>query len=174
MFDKEKIYFKLLGNEDLDQLMEYFNNLGNETKKRFGPHAFSQETIMQLRNDNAYRLFVAKSVDEGSIVGYTVIKMGWLDFEISRLKAYGLYPEATDFTIAPSIADSWQGKGLGTLFLSYIVDYAREKLASRRIILWGGVQSDNSKAVRLYQKTGFRVLGQFEHNGLNIDMILEI
>jgi diamine N-acetyltransferase len=174
MIDKENMCFRLLENEDIDNLMEYFSMLGNDTKKRFGPHAFNRKTLISLKNDEAFLLFIAKPGDNSSIIGYSILKKGWLDFEFARLKSYGLYPETTDCTIAPSIADSWQGKGLGTLFLSYLIDYTRKKLGTRRIILWGGVQSDNAKAVRLYQKTGFRVLGQFEHNGLNLDMILEL
>ena len=64
----------------------------------------------------------------------------------------------------------------------------REKLLDRRnyvlnemknrnvkqLILWGGVQIDNIKAVRFYQKNGFRSLGHFQYNGLNEDMMLPL
>jgi len=56
-------------------------------------------------------------------------------------------------------------------------EYIRSHLQKdgiRRIILWGGVQAGNEKAVRYYLKHGFRTSGQFEHNGNNFDMILDI
>lgn len=47
------------------------------------------------------------------------------------------------------------------------------KGGTKRIILWGGVQAGNEKAVSYYLKHGFRTVGQFEHNGNNYDMILD-
>ena len=43
----------------------------------------------------------------------------------------------------------------------------------RRTGLWGGVQCNNEKAVNFYLKHGFRILGQFEYNGWNYDMVLD-
>ena len=171
---EKNILFCLAETDDMDALCCYLDKLGNETRKRFGPHAFNKETLFQLINDMNYNLFIAKSLEDDTIVGYAILKTGWLDFEYPRLQRYGMNPEPGDCTIAPSIADSWQGKGIGFTFLSFLIEYVRKNLNFRRIFLWGGVQNDNMKAVRLYQKTGFRELGRFEHNGLNLDMILEL
>jgi len=42
------------------------------------------------------------------------------------------------------------------------------------IILWGGLQIDNEKTVKYYQKNSFTKIGQFEFNKMNDDMILDI
>ena len=43
-----------------------------------------------------------------------------------------------------------------------------------RIILWGGVQMDNERAINYYKKIGFETIGQFTYNGENYDMIFLI
>ncbi len=42
---------------------------------------------------------------------------------------------------------------------------------ARKIVLWGGEQYTNEKAFRFYLKHGFQTLGEFEHNGRNLDMV---
>jgi ribosomal protein S18 acetylase RimI-like enzyme len=160
---------------DIENLLNYLNGLSAESKKRFEPHPFDRESVLQLMNNNlTYFMYSAKETSNQQIVAYAIIKRGWLDFEHQRLKSYGLSPTESDFTIAPSVADLWQSKGLGNSFMQYIITQMEKVHGAQRIILWGGVQSDNIKAVRLYQKSGFRTLGFFEYNGKNQDMILEL
>jgi len=107
-------------------------------------------------------------------VAFSIIKRGYLEHDGYRLQSYGFVPDAiTDCTFAPSVADHWQSLGVGnSLFHFLLADLKASGI--KRIILWGGVQSDNQKAVNYYLKNGFIKLGQFEHNGLNDDMILEV
>lgn len=158
-----------------EKLVHYLTHLSDESRSRFGPHAFTNEAIDQLYNDpENYQLFIAKNTEDDSIIAYTIIKMGWLDFEFSRLKSYGLQNEPGDCTLAPSVADAWQSRGIGTSFMKYLIEYLKNTYQIRRIFLWGGVQSSNTRAVNLYKKFGFRILGQFEYHGLNDDMLLEL
>ena len=55
--------------------------------------------------------------------------------------------------------------------MASVIGYAKKNLEAARFILWGGVQSNNERALRLYHKFGFRTLGYFDYNGLNTDMI---
>jgi hypothetical protein len=55
-----------------------------------------------------------------------------------------------------------------------IKGYIAREIETNRIILWGGVQVENKKAVGYYLKNGFSILGQFEYNGANYDMVLDI
>jgi diamine N-acetyltransferase len=169
-----KVHFGLFEMKDLDNLILFLENLSTESKKRFGPHPFTKETILELFNLDDYLLFTAKTQAEKTIIAYTVVKKGWLDFEHQRLNSYGLNMRPGDFTIAPSVADNWQGMGIGSTFLEYVIHFLSKNLQMKRLILWGGVQRDNERAVRLYQKQGFRVLGHFEYHGLNTDMIFEM
>ena len=102
------------------------------------------------------------------------LKKEYLEHDRQRLNSYGLQPDhQTDCTYAPSVADDWQGRWLGTTLFKYILSDA-EKMNFRRIILWGGVQADNERAIRFYLHNGFTILGEFQYNGNNFDMIYNL
>lgn len=157
----------------VDALFIYLKKLNHESKKRFGPHPFTKQAIINSYNDKNNRLYLAIAEDD-EIVAYTIVKLGWVDFDTQRLLSYGLFPELSDCTLAPSVADDWQSKGVGSVFLEYIIDHLKSIEHIKRIILWGGVQSTNKKAIGYYKKFGFKKLGDFEHNGNNFDMMLEL
>ena len=167
------IEFRAFKLSDTQNLVNYLNSLSNESKKRFGPHPFTPEAIQQLYFDTNYHLFVAIECHTTFIVAYFIIKNGWFDFETGRYQSYGLNSEPFDCTIAPSVAEFWQGKGLGSIFFRYTRKYLFLQDSINRFFLWGGVQSSNKRALKFYKKNGFKVLGHFEHNGDNTDMMLK-
>jgi diamine N-acetyltransferase len=164
-----------LNPEDFDRLTDYLQRLSLETLRRFGPHKFDKLSIVELfMNSNYYHGYIAQDTETLEIIAYSVVKIGYLEHDSSRLRSYGLIPDhETDCTFAPSVADQWQSLGVGNSLFKYILSDLKTR-GIQRIILWGGVQSDNFKAVNFYIINGFRTLGQFEYNGQNYDMILEI
>ncbi|NVO18400.1 MAG: GNAT family N-acetyltransferase [Bacteroidetes bacterium] len=160
---------------DLDLLLEYFTYLGPETRSRFGPHAFDRETLIQIYlNSLNYLGYIAIENETGKIIAYSVIKIGYLEHDSDRLCSYGLTLDARkDCTYAPSVSDEWQSLGVGKAMFQFILT---SLIASgfKRIILWGGVQSKNEKAVNFYRNAGFRKLGTFEYKGMNTDMCLDL
>ncbi len=160
---------------DTESLADYFYHLSDESKQRYGPHPFDKKFISDLYSSQAgYMGYIARETGDDIIIAYSVIKLGFLPQDHDRLNSYGIIPDPeTDATFAPSVADAWQSCGLGNMVFRFILSDLMPK-GIRRIILWGGVQSTNDKAVGFYMKNGFRELGQFEHNGNNFDMMLEI
>jgi diamine N-acetyltransferase len=160
---------------DIDMLCDYLNNLSPETKNRFGPHPYDKNSLIGLYMDTGNQLgFIALDAQNSSILAYSVIKIGYLEHDSPRLRSYGLILDpATDCTFAPSVADDWQSQGIGNALFHFALNQLKAK-GINRIILWGGVQSDNMKAINYYRKNGFKELGQFEYFGMNTDMILEI
>jgi diamine N-acetyltransferase len=161
-------------SSDLDALLHYLHNLTSETKSRFGPHTFDAEGLIQFYNDQSVTGFIALDVEPNTIIAYSIIRDGILEHDKERLMGYqyiGLDDHAC--TYAPSVADSWRGKGIGKLMFDCILKDLRQK-ETRWIILWGGVQNSNKKALHFYQKLGFITLGYFEYNGSNQDMLLEL
>ncbi|MES2850473.1 MAG: N-acetyltransferase [Bacteroidota bacterium] len=174
IFSPENIIIRELVSSDFDALLYYLYHLSAETKSRFGPHAFNPEAVIQFYNSNDVTGFVAADTNNNLIIAYSIIKEGILHHDRNRLSAYQYANiENNCCTYAPSVADNWQGKGIGKLMFDHILNHCRQKLI-RRIILWGGVQATNEKALHFYKKLGFVRLGQFEYNGLNQDMLLEI
>lgn len=168
------IIIRKLAATDFDGLLCYLHHLSTETKSRFGPHAFDANAVIEFYKADDITGFVATDTTHNSIIAYAITTEGILQHEKDRLSSYN-YPDIGNdaITFAPSVADNWQGKGIGKVMFEFIVNYCRQKNI-RRIILWGGVQSTNKKALHFYQKLGFVTLGEFEYNGLNQDMVLEI
>ncbi len=164
-----------LGSNDLDGLLCYLGQLSTETKNRFGPHGFDRASVIDVYNNPAeHKGFAAFDTVSNTIIAYAIIKTGYLQHDSQRLQSYGIsLSNLTDCTFAPSVADEWQGQGIGTHLLHFILHELKQN-GFKRMILWGGVQADNTPAVNYYAKNGFSILGRFDYNGPNYDMILNL
>ena len=172
--NKKQLLLRKLGQSDQENLFRYLQNLSLNTKNRFGPHPFERDAIREFYANPAHLGYIAVDTETSEIIAYSIIKKGFLEHDHSRLSSYGLVPDhLTDCTFAPSVADAWQGCGVGTLLFNLILDELRTTDV-RRIILWGGVQAENENAIKFYEKHGFRTLGHFFHNGGNYDMALHL
>ncbi len=167
------IFFRQISPKDTAALAHYFQNLSPETIKRFRPHDLDDETAKWIceteHQDTHY--FIGLDSQTQEIISYNILKMRVLDHDFVRLEKYGIEPNhETDCTFAPSVGDSWQGKGIGKMMWAEILAFL-EKTPKKRIFLWGGVQSANLHAFHFYQKQGFIRIGGFEYNGYNLDMM---
>lgn len=169
---RSKSFIKRLTSEDFESLSQYLVELSDETKGRFGPHGYDLASLQDHYADQHSLGFLLMD-QAGLILGYSAVYQGFLEHDRERLSAYGLkLSHHTDATFAPSIADPFQGKGLGKKMFHEIVRQLRLTGISR-LILWGGVQLANPHAVNYYRKLGFSTIGQFEYHGWNFDMVYE-
>ena len=94
------------------------------------------------------------------------------DYDRDRWNRYGVVLNNHDFALlAPSVADKFQSLGLGNRMLLAMKNELKV-MGRKHLILWGGVQDSNYKAMAFYEKNGFRYAGKFVYQGMNIDMIL--
>lgn len=173
--NNKQVVIRLYNPDDVEALYDYFQRLSPETKKRFGPHSFDKQSIIEWYKSSVdYFAFVALEMETNKIVAYAIIKIGYLEHDSHRLRSYGIKPDQkTDCTFTPSVADDWQGMGIGNMLLQCLISALKTK-GVKRIILWGGVQMENDNAVHYYLHNGFVILGQFSYNGENYDMALDI
>lgn len=173
--NNKQLLVRLLTGTDHDKLTHYLLQLSPETKKRFEPHPFDKAAVSHFYQANPFNHgYIAEDTGDGSIVAYAVIRLGYLEHDGDRLRSFGFAPDHfTDVTYAPSVADHWQGLGIGYHLLQFIEEELKT-MERQRIILWGGVQQENENAVRYYLKNGFIILGAFEYNGSNYDMVKTI
>ncbi len=157
---------------DLSNLLSYLLHLNEETQNRFGPHPFTKEALEYLYHHPDYRGFIIIETNSTFIIGYAIVKLGYLEHDSTRLSSYDLQlNQHTDATFAPSLADEWQGKGLGKLLWNTVKSFLISEGVDR-VILWGGVQETNQRAFSYYQQNGFREVGRyFFHEKINIDMV---
>lgn len=160
---------------DYHNLNQFLEQLGTLTKNRFQPHKYDLDSIITFYYPYNYNQgFIVCLPDKQTIIAYAIIHYGYLLHDAPRINAYGLQlNHLTDCFYAPSVADEWQGKGLGRFLFESILFEIRSR-GFKRIFLWGGVQSDNFQAIKYYEILGFNHLGSFEYQGMNLDMMKEI
>ncbi|MEU7019607.1 GNAT family N-acetyltransferase [Streptomyces sp. NPDC046203] len=119
---------------------------------------------------------VLEDVPSGRIVGLLGFSLALTPGDIARYREAGIrLEETTDCRYGPTLADDHQGRGIGSLVFPLVAEVAR-RLGRTRIILWGGVRADNPRAIRSYEKNGFRPVGSFtEADGSrSLDMMVEL
>jgi GNAT superfamily N-acetyltransferase len=166
--------FQPLQSTQVPALAQYLQGLSVLSRSRFAPHAADEAGIRAFYNGPEPHTGYVAVLPTGELAGYFVVRRSYLPHDAARWYAYGypLHP-VTDFTLAPSVADAWQGKGLAGPLLQWVEARCRQ-LGARRLLLWGGVQAGNAAAVRFYEKHGFKHAGSFDHHGTNHDMYKDL
>ncbi len=175
---KTPIVLRSLTAADTAAFFKFCAGLSLETRQFFKPHALdyaSVSTLCAAPFDPACWRLIAES-DAGEIIGYVILMLTLTppDWEPIRYADYGYVLDGDrDCILAPCIADAWQGSGLGSHMLAAVI--AAAKAARRRyMLLLGGTQVRNARAVHFYAKHGFVPLGLFDHpvGVTNQDMLL--
>ncbi|MFY7652031.1 MAG: GNAT family N-acetyltransferase [Chitinophagaceae bacterium] len=167
----QNLIVTLVNNQHFLMLETYLNSLSSDTKKRFGPHSFHINGIQAFyaSKPTKYGIIIIDTTTVcQTIVAYAILQKTVYLYDKQRIEQYGYQLTETDGSYAPSVADAWQGKGLGKLLWNQATSIAK-KNNMERIFLWGGVQSNNLPARKYYEKIGFSWLGSFVHNGWNED-----
>ena len=104
--NNRQVFLRRINSNDLNNLFDYLQNLSTETKKRFGPHNFDKQSIIDFYALNTNLGYVAHTVDTKEIIAYSIIKIGYLEHDGIRLQSYGMtLDNKKDCTFAPSVAD---------------------------------------------------------------------
>jgi GNAT superfamily N-acetyltransferase len=177
--DGPEIVLRPLTHGDAEPLSGFLQGLSRESRRfsTFPGHdlAAARELCDAIARYDKLRL-VLEETPSGRVVGLLELSLGLTPGDIARYRAAGIgLVEGADCRFGPTLADDYQGRGVGTLVLPLVTDAVR-RLGRSRIILWGGVLADNARAVRFYQKNGFRQVGSFvgPDGALSLDMLLDL
>ncbi|UFH53824.1 GNAT family N-acetyltransferase [Spirosoma sp. KNUC1025] len=173
----ESVTIRLLTPADAPELMNYVDGLSEKTRSYFAPHPFDWGTIQHICNTldltQVIRL-VATPVNSTQIIAYVLLMSGATASDTARYQAAGIQLDTeTDCSLAPSITDAYQSRGLGGQLLQKALEIA-QAMGKKQVILWGGVQADNEQAFGFYRKYGFITIADFDRNGLNYAMCLQL
>lgn len=169
------VIFRRISAADLPVLHAFLNNLSLQTRQRFAPHPFDEEGILHFYQSNAGVFSVGGfNADTGEMICYSVLRRGYFEYEFERFTTYGIKPcRETDGMFAPVVADNWQGQGFGRQLFEHTLQFAGAA-GFKRLMLWGGVQVNNLKAMLYYRMLGFYHVGFYLHNGMNEEMMMNI
>lgn len=172
------LYVRQLTQADAYALANYFAQMLCETRTYFGPHPLNQDTALtlceadQLVNDDCKRLVLVDSTQ--AILGYFILQFCISAEDKHRYESYGLLKNI-DYMVAyaPSLDESLIGKGIGSLVFEEIKRYLKHT-DTTAMLLMGGVQQQNGVAVSYYKKLGFNIVGEFQKDVENLDMMLNL
>jgi diamine N-acetyltransferase len=169
---------RLLAADDVERLGDYFEGLSAETRRRYGPHPFDRETAANfcanLKPSETQRYVALNTEDQ--IIAYMILQMSVGESEIKRYAVQGFaLDSARDCLLAPSVADAYQNRGVGTPIARQVIASARGQ-GRRYLALMGGVRAYNALGIHFYRKLGFHHIGDFEHpeGVFNHDMKLDL
>ncbi len=164
---------------DADHLTGYYHKLSDLSKQRFAPHDFSNDYLLNNILDHPdYIALIAEDADTKEVIGYAVCQLYLFDYDVERWSNYDRHLIGIDFPkkyacFAPSVLDALQHAGIGSQLLKHTMQLLI-KVGYTHILLWGGVKCDNINAVQFYLKNGFEIIGHFDYQGGNYDMLLRI
>lgn len=169
------VTLRYLQQDDQQSLYNYLTNLSTESRSRFSPHLFDWHTIEHICQHLHDDIFYVVAEHQGEIVAYMLLKKGMLEGDAKRYAENHIFFHNNDvITYAPSVADTWQNTGIGSTMFTWILDKVK-RIRLKHIVLWGGVQATNTRAVHFYKKHGFEQVGEFLHNHKNnYDMMLNV
>lgn len=138
----EEVTVRTLGRDEGQRLREFYNGLCQNSLRLFRPLGCeaSLEQCHQIAADAS-----GERYDLVTVVGDRLVGWAFLCRMNEDIPHLGI-----------GLADDHLGKGLGTLLMQGLVDEARRR-GKKGIDLI--VVQDNDRAIRLYERFGFRVTG---------------
>lgn len=155
----ETILFRLLSTNDFGKVLEFFNNLSEETR-RFATYPSYDELCANQFCEDVGRQDIVRFIalnESSQIVGIFELNFTLSQFDIDRFRSYGIELNSeTDVQLAPCLRDDYQNGGLATELIRQTVEFLKI-LKKRRVIAWAGVLTDNHRALRFYEKNHFQI-----------------
>ena len=156
---EEQILFRPLAPHDSSALLQFFDSL-SETTRRFATYpSYDLECAQQFCDDigqeDVFRM-VAINSDKKTIAVFE-LSFTLDDSDIERYEGHNIELSHTgDVQFAPCVNDEYQNYHVGTQLLELSTALAK-RLGKKRMILWGGVLTDNKQAIRFYEKNHFHM-----------------
>ena len=106
-------------------------------------------TSVQLEKEwrNPASTFLLASL-EGRLVGYTKVNLAAAQTDVQD-------PDSLEVARLYTLEEVW-GRGVGQFLLDAALDFAKEK---GKTFVWLGVWEHNARAMRFYEKNGFKAFG---------------
>ncbi|MBU7577399.1 MAG: GNAT family N-acetyltransferase [Flavihumibacter sp.] len=165
------MYTRIATAADCNSIVSFYQQLQEATRRLYAPHPMDRESLQQQVADPAHLMLLTFVEEE--LAGYQVFLKGTFPWERDRYTQYGITLNQETASYAPVLGDPFKGRRLGASMLEQALPLLKAA-GITQLILWGGVQCANIRAVNFYLKNGFRIIGHFDWEGANYDMISTI
>ena len=124
---------------DIDTIIE-------AEKTIFKEDAFDKEVMISLITNSTFFIKLVDDNHQDEIIGYAIclrdlpLRVNLINFLIRR---------------------KYQNKGYGTILLNYVIQRIRKTQRIKQIVL--NVNTQNSSAIRLYERHNFRIIKKIEN-----------
>ena len=174
----EDLTLRPLQHSDIEKLTTFLKNLSPGTRKLSTFDSYDSVTAKELCDaiSKYDKLRFVLENQSKEIIGLIEFTLDIPENVLEQYKGYGIDLDIDNTCrFGPTLADYYQSKGLGSLLFPIVIKIV-ELLDKKYIILYGGVFTDNTRAIKYYEKHGFRVVGRCtDENGReSVDMILNI
>lgn len=173
----EVLWFGPARSGDADLLGGFYESISPATRDLYAPHPFTREYARTFCAQVPVSDTVAYIVTDRlrtSVFAYFLLYLHVFPGEVDRYRGHGIdLDSARDCMFAPVVADAWQGRGLAGVVMPLFVQAARER-ERRKMILLSGTQRRNTRAIRFYERSGFRLVGYYGDDNFNQDMVLDL
>lgn len=146
------IIYKVASKEDAAGLLLHISLVGGETDfLSFGKNAFNISEEREAKFIERFRTakndVMLVALDGDKVVGNAVL-------EAERIPRY-----SHRATLSVTVLKEYWGRGIGTELIKRLIEFAKSTSLS---VVSLEVRADNSRAITLYEKFGFKKIGVYE------------
>ena len=149
--NNKKIYFRYPVATDAKQMWEYINTLSKEqTFIRFQGEKISLKEEVTYLTEMLKKIKAKKAIKILAFCDKELIGISDINMQDKTEKHLGLF--------GITIKKQWRDKGIGKKLMEVTIKEAKHKLTGLKIIILS-VFANNPKAIKMYQRFGFRKYG---------------
>jgi diamine N-acetyltransferase len=172
ILDHHALMLRELHADDAKALGQYFDGLTDATTRRFQPHELSAAHAVRLCAEASADTQRFVMLHSEQIIAYFILSRRIPPEDAARYRERGVELDgARDLSFAPSVADAWQDHKVASAAMPHLIAHVRAA-GVRSLVLMGGTQATNARAIAFYEKFGFVRGGGYETDVYNHDMRL--
>lgn len=155
-----KIKFEEIQETHLTKVLEIYTYYVLNTTATFHAHVLDLEEMRELVvfDSPKYKTFVI--YDEDTLCGYVILT------QHKKREAYDGTAEVTVY-----LKHDYIGKGVGTLAVKFIEDYAKTKEFH---VLVATICGENSKSIRVFERNGYIKCAHYKEVGRKFGQLLDV
>jgi len=155
-----KYYFHEMKEEYLDKVLQIYTQYVLNTTATFHSRPLTREEMREIVffNSEKYKTFVI--CEEAEVCGYVLIT------QHKKREAYDGTAEVTIYLNPVFI-----GKGIGSMALRYVEDYARKQ---KLHVLIATICGENGRSIGLFEKNGYVKCANYKEVGQKFGQLLDV